>query len=170
MLWCVPMKKIFAISALSGLLYACAAEIGDECSYDNECSPNMDRNCDNGQPGGYCLIIGCGPDECPSEASCVEFTTPCPTGEGYDDETPGEAPPQSIPDAGSPDGGVAPVAEFDKCRLIEPNRGRTYCLKHCKKQKDCRGNYVCQEVSNLSAAIIDFKGSRTKVCVPRTND
>ena len=166
MLWCVPMKRIFTIALFTALVSHCAAEIGDECQYDNECSPNMDRNCDNSQPGGYCLIIGCGPDECPSEASCVEFTTPCPTGQGYEEQTIRGTDAQTVTDAGTVDGGTAPGADFDKCRLIEPNRGRTYCLKHCKSGKDCRSKYVCKSVKKLSAAIIDFDDNRTKVCVP----
>ncbi len=125
---------------------SCKNEIGDECELDAECSPNMDRNCDRSQPGGYCLIIGCGPDECPEEASCVEFTTPCPTGEGYEED-----------------------AEWNKCGLIEPNRGRTYCLKYCNSDKSCRSGYKCVKASKLSASIIDFTGDRSKICVPRTD-
>ena len=164
----MPMKRIFTIVLLSALISACVAEIGDDCHYDHNCSPNMDRNCDRSQPGGYCLIIGCSPDECPSEASCVEFTTPCPIGQGYEEQTNLGTDPQSAADAGTVDGGTAPVADFDKCRLIEPNRGRTYCLKHCEKDKDCRGKYICKAVKKLSAAVIDFEGNHTKVCVPRT--
>ena len=139
------MKRIFANAfVLGALCFGCKNEIGDECELDVDCSPNMDRNCDNSQPGGYCLIIGCGPDECPSEASCVEFTTPCPTGEGYEE-----------------------TAEWDKCGLIEPNRGRTYCLKHCNSNKNCRGAYQCIEAEKLEASVIDFRGNRTKICVPK---
>jgi hypothetical protein len=143
-----PMKRIFPIAMLSaGLLISCAAKIGDDCELDVDCSPSMERNCDNSQPNGYCLIIGCGPDECPKEASCVEFTTPCPVGEGYEAE-----------------------AEWDKCGLIEPNRGRTYCLKRCHSNKGCRPSYECVEVKDLSAAVIDFEGNYTEICVPRTDD
>ena len=92
----------------------CAAEIGDSCSYDVDCSPNMDRNCDRNQPSGYCLILSCDPDTCPSEAVCIEFTTPCP--DGTDEET---------------------------CEQIEENRERTYCLRHCTGGEDCRSGYEC---------------------------
>ena len=101
---------ILALLAASG----CAAEIGDSCGYDVDCSPNMNRNCDRNQPGGYCLILGCEPDSCPNEAVCVEFTTPCPDGTG--DAT---------------------------CEQIEENRERTYCLRHCKSDKGCRSKYEC---------------------------
>jgi hypothetical protein len=92
----------------------CASEIGDSCGYDVDCSPNMDRNCDRNQPGGYCLILGCEPDTCPGEAVCVEFTTPCPDG-----------------------------TASGTCEQIEENRARTYCLRHCKSDKGCRSKYEC---------------------------
>lgn len=138
------MKRLNLIFLFIPVLFGCAAEIGDECVYDVDCSANMDRNCDSNQPGGYCLIIGCGPDECPEEASCVTFTTPCPTGEGYEGK------------------------DNDKCSRIEPNRGRNYCMKHCRANKDCRSGYKCAEPEDedLSASIIDFSGSETKICVP----
>ena len=142
------MKRTLNIFLLlSAFTAACNAKIGDDCELDVDCSPNMDRNCDNSQPNGYCLVIGCGPDECPGEASCVEFTTPCPAGEGYEDD-----------------------AEWDKCGLIEANRGRTYCLKHCRSNNHCRGGYECVGVGKLSASIIDFHGDYTKICVPKADD
>ncbi len=132
----------FIIIVISLVFFAgCKHEIGDDCTYDVDCSQNMDRNCDRNQPGGYCLVIGCSSGECPGEASCVEFTTPCPY--GMDEE---------------------------ECRLIEANRGRTYCLKHCKSNRACRSNYECVEPEEMSAAIIDYNTNKTKICVPRTND
>jgi hypothetical protein len=92
----------------------CDVEIGDSCSYDVDCSPNMDRNCDRNQPRGYCLILSCDPDTCPSEAVCIEFTAPCP--DGTDEGT---------------------------CDQIEENRERTYCLRHCGGGGDCRTGYQC---------------------------
>jgi hypothetical protein len=139
------MKRLtfIVISILIPLFAACKPEIGDECTYDADCSANMDRYCDSSQPGGYCLIIGCGPDECPEEASCVNFTTPCPTGQGYEED-----------------------AEPDKCSIIEPNRGRPYCMRHCSGNGDCRSGYRCIEPEILDGAIIDFSGGKTKICVP----
>jgi hypothetical protein len=134
------MRYIIKIVVLSFAIAACGNEIGEECSGDVDCSPNMDRNCDTSQPGGYCLIVDCGADECPGEAVCVEFTTPCPLD----------------------------MEEAD-CQLIEPNRGRRFCLKHCKKNSDCRGKYACIEPEDLSAIIIDFDTSQTKICVPKSD-
>jgi hypothetical protein len=104
--------QIAVLLALAG--GGCAAEIGDDCGYDVDCSPNMNRNCDRNQPGGYCLILGCDPDTCPSEAVCVEFTTPCPDG-----------------------------TDVGTCAQLEENRERTYCLRHCGKNGDCRSGYAC---------------------------
>jgi hypothetical protein len=136
------MKTCFAYIWISFLAAACAAEIGDECDYDYDCSPNMERTCDLSQPAGYCLIIGCDPDSCPGEAVCVEFVTPCPEGAG--------------------DAGI----DQEKCDQIEPNRTRDYCLKHCGSNGDCRSDYVCVDVAKLRASVIDLKNSKSKVCVP----
>jgi hypothetical protein len=108
------MRRTHVLTLFALLAGACSAEIGDSCDYDIDCSENMDRNCDGNQPSGYCLILSCDPDDCPSEASCVEFTTPCPDG----------------------------TAE-EMCEQIEENRTRTYCLRHCKKGGDCRSGYQC---------------------------
>ena len=103
-----------SFALLAAFLVGCSAEIGDSCGYDIDCSENGDRNCDNNQPGGYCLILSCEADKCPSEAVCVEFATPCPDG--------------------------TPTATCDQ---IEENRTRTYCLRHCKSDKGCRSHYQC---------------------------
>ena len=116
---------------------SCAAAIGDDCKYDVDCSQNLNRTCDRGQPGGYCLIIGCIPDECPSESVCVDFITPCP--EGMDEES---------------------------CLRIEPNRRRTYCLKHCNSDGDCRSKYTCADPAVLEAEVIDIDPGGSNICVP----
>ncbi len=136
------MRRILLYFLLVVLVGACGNEIGDECSYSYDCSPNMERKCDVGQPGGYCLIIGCEPNDCPEEALCVEFITPCPEGTTTD---------------GSGQSG---------CEQIEPNRTREYCLKHCNSDGDCRSEYICQEVEDMGGTVIDTNTSKSKVCVP----
>ncbi len=131
------MKATFTAILAAVALLGCEAEIGDRCSYDADCSVMMDRNCDQGQPGGYCLVIGCAADECPREAVCVEFTTPCPEG------TPEQ-----------------------ECEQIEPNRGRTYCLRHCRNGDGCRKNYSCVAPDSLYARIVDLSPRGAKICVP----
>ncbi|MDJ0764653.1 MAG: hypothetical protein QNJ97_16865 [Myxococcota bacterium] len=143
------MKRGF-IYICFGFLMACGAEIGDECTLDYDCSQNLERNCDRSQPGGYCLIVGCDPDECPEEAVCVEFTAPCPqVNDDPNDDNP-----------------------IDDCDLIEPNRGRSYCLRHCSSNGDCRSKYQCVTVGGEVPAvkwaeIVDFKTKKSKVCVPK---
>lgn len=158
------MRYLTLLMPLLFVAAACTAKIGDSCSYDIDCSANYDRTCDSQQPGGYCLIISCEPDECPKEAVCVEFTTPCPDGpaegeDGYEDYQ-------------------------ETCEQIEPNRNRSYCLKRCTSDDGCRGRYQCvlpegeddelqDRTSELpvmeSTAIIDFDVSDPNVgyCVPR---
>ena len=51
----------------------CAREIGDECSLNSDCGTA--RICDTSQPGGYCTISPCRSGDCPSEATCVDFST-----------------------------------------------------------------------------------------------
>ena len=135
------MRNAILISTFLFLLAGCAAEIGDDCIFDADCSPNLDRTCDHEQPGGYCLVVGCAPNTCPEEASCVEFTTPCP--EGTDELA---------------------------CELIEPNRKRTYCLQNCAVDKDCRDAYSCLEPEELYAEIIEPGTTETRICSPRLPD
>ena len=136
---------LLSIVLMISLTAGCADEIGDNCQYDIDCSPNLDRTCDLEQPGGYCLIIGCTPDSCPGEANCVEFTTPCPIG-----------------------------TDPEACALIKPNRTRAYCLQHCKENNDCRDAYQCLHPDDFSlegtddrvALIVDPDSSETRICVP----
>ncbi len=157
------MKHVIYILPSLLLLVSCSKEIGIPCGYDIDCSPNMNRTCDSVQPGGYCLILGCESDECPSEAVCVEFTTPCPEG----------------PQEGEPG-----WEEYEEtCNQIEPNRGRSYCLRKCKAHNSCRADYMCvlseldeedeeERTSELpvleNTTIIDFDVTNPDVgfCVP----
>jgi len=74
---------LFALFLLGG----CKAEIGDKCVLSTDCSAQNDRQCDTSQPGGYCTVLGCGPNTCASEASCILFNANAP-GCPYDDRTP----------------------------------------------------------------------------------
>lgn len=136
------MKNTHVLWLLFALgLSACSAEIGDDCNYDVDCSPNMNRNCDQTQPGGYCLVIGCASDGCPGEAVCVEFSSPCPE---------------------YPMGG-----EDETCDILEVNRARTYCLRRCGSDKDCRDRYFCSPVEDIYGTSLDPDRPEAKVCVPQ---
>ena len=62
-----------ALLWMSLLLFACGAEIGDECQSSVDCSPEGDRICDQAQAGGYCTVKECAADGCPDDALCVLF-------------------------------------------------------------------------------------------------
>lgn len=53
-------------------LAACAPEIGDDCSINQDCGTG--RICDRSQPGGYCTIPSCeSTSTCPDGSVCIEF-------------------------------------------------------------------------------------------------
>ena len=64
-----------ALLALAVVLVGsgCAAEIGDSCSTNIDCSTSGDRICDTAQPDGYCTIEGCSANSCPEEGVCIRF-------------------------------------------------------------------------------------------------
>jgi hypothetical protein len=93
-----------------------------------DCSQLGDRLCDTTQPGGYCTIFNCEPDKCPEdESACVAFDY-----------------------------------ELDPaCRSADdaewPRFQRTFCMKWCDDDSDCRDGYRCVLPQSQRAAIIDTK-------------
>jgi hypothetical protein len=57
---------------LLALLLGCTPQIGKKCTLSTDCSQLGDRLCDTTQPGGYCTVFNCEPDQCPN-AICVAF-------------------------------------------------------------------------------------------------
>jgi hypothetical protein len=57
---------------LVALVAGCTPQIGNKCTISTDCSQLGDRLCDTTQPGGYCTIFNCEPDQCPN-AICVAF-------------------------------------------------------------------------------------------------
>lgn len=135
-----PAEKLAV--ALVGALAAlgCKPDIGDKCSTSTDCSQMGDRLCDISQPGGYCTIYNCEPREsnasaaCPDNASCIAFG----------------AEPSSVPGCQTALGSV-------------PYQ-RTFCMKICKNNNDCRDGYVCEDPeADPRFGAVDVDG-RTKVC------
>jgi hypothetical protein len=103
--------------------------------------------CDITQPGGYCTIFNCEPGDCPEESSCVIFGVAPSTLEGCEDPH-----------------GVTPYQ-------------RSFCLKTCDNDGDCRSGYECANFADPAnpwgAVVADGSG---KVCavpysgVPITSD
>ena len=117
-------------------LCACQPEIGDACSNASDCSVQEQRTCDTTYPGGYCTVLGCEADTCPEEASCVAFQS------------------------------VISVAPECASYQVRPRLQRTVCMKTCKSDGDCRGDYACVDLSrqNPWGAIVVDPGASGKVC------
>src|SRR6266487_5686920 len=112
-------------------LGACGKEIGDACIVSSDCSPNGDRQCLNEEKEGYCTIIGCDYNTCPSEAACIRFFS------GSFDNRPCDPTTEDI--------------STDDCSLDElcPLEGHCvprssevrYCMLKCSTNGDCRDGY-----------------------------
>ncbi|MBI4705718.1 MAG: hypothetical protein HY744_31890 [Deltaproteobacteria bacterium] len=118
----------------------CSAEIGDECTSALDCSTLGERLCDSTQPGGYCTIFNCEPDTCPEEAACVAFQ-----------------------------GEIDPA-----CRQADDGKwarfGRTFCMRVCEEQDDCRSGYECVRPADRFARVLDQETDtddpqETRVCL-----
>ena len=119
------------------ILAACEPEIGDDCSLSTDCSSTGDRICDTTQPGGYCTIYNCHAGSCPDEAICVAFGTAVSAARGCYD-------PQ------------------DSAR-----RQRTFCMRKCDSDGDCRSDYDCidmRDEDNPFGAIVIEDGGSGRVC------
>ncbi|MCH2109744.1 MAG: hypothetical protein MK135_10465 [Polyangiaceae bacterium] len=127
--------------ALIGLASAsaCKPKIGDDCILDRDCSQIGDRNCDTSQPGGYCTVFNCDPVSCPEDESvCVAFNNT----------------PSTVPGCGNL-GKTSPYA-------------RSFCMKTCRSDSDCRGSYICLDIAEENpwgADVIQKDPERTTVCV-----
>jgi hypothetical protein len=129
---------LFAVS-VAALLAGCRPEIGDKCTTSTDCSINGDRLCDTTQPDGYCTIFNCEPGSCPDgEGVCV----------GFD--------PQLDPACGEV-----------LSSTTAPRFERTFCMKTCDIDSDCRDGYQCLDPTERDAEIVDPSPSGTRVCVVR---
>ncbi|HEY6559728.1 MAG TPA: hypothetical protein VI072_20740 [Polyangiaceae bacterium] len=135
-----PRARLFAkiITLLVSLVFvACKPEIGDECELSTDCSATGDRLCDLTQPGGYCTMFNCEPGSCPEEAVCI----------GY--------------------GNV--LASAPACQDPQASRRlqRTFCLKSCDSDDDCRGGYDCVDMKRYGergVVVVERAGKSGKVC------
>ena len=120
-------------------LFACQPEVGDACSSASDCSVQGERTCDTTLPGGYCTLFGCSADSCPSEAACIGYQT------------------------------LVSLAPECANLQVRPRLQRTACMLTCKRDTDCRTDYVCVDMAqpnSWGALRIDRSGS-AKVCSPR---
>lgn len=117
----------------------CLPKIGDDCQNDADCSQVGDRVCDTSQYAGYCTQFNCTPESCPvGEGICVAFGNSPSVAHGCQD-------------AGRP----SPYA-------------RSFCMKPCSRDDECRPGYLCIELAGedpWSADVIQKPPSSTKVCL-----
>jgi hypothetical protein len=135
----------FAFLVATLAVSACQPDIGDACEITPDCGETSDRICDPTQPGGYCTVFNCEPGTCPEESICIAFGAVVSTAEGCTD----------------PNGS----SRFR----------RTFCMKTCESESDCRGSYDCESLNvpgNAWGAIVaERKGLNRKVCVaPMSGD
>jgi hypothetical protein len=115
---------------------ACSQKIGDSCKTTADCTSGSDRLCDRTLPGGYCTIFNCEPGGCPDEAICIGYRSSL---------------------------GSTPECEnHQQATRLE----RTFCMRKCSKDSDCREGYACMDFSSndplanpWSAEIVDDQSS-----------
>lgn len=91
----VAALMLMVLAAFGG---GCAATVGDGCTSNRECATAQE--CDTASPGGYCTILTCRANSCPSEAWCASFSL--------------------------------------------ADRTRSFCLRKCQDNGDCRDGYKCR--------------------------
>jgi hypothetical protein len=137
----LPTGLLLGIVAFLMLVeVGCARKIGDSCSVSTDCSVTGDRLCDTTQPGGYCTIFNCEPDKCPDGEGVCVAFT--------DDACDGDG----VPDPHS--------ARFQ----------RTFCMKGCESDGDCREGYVCADGAiqkEIGARVVDLSPSTNSICMVR---
>jgi hypothetical protein len=145
-------RAFFGAEVIPSILFlgACAAQIGDPCQDNIDCSARGDRICDTAQREGYCTIQGCSARSCPDDAVCVAFypvgflTTPC------DPEREDAVAPQ--------------IESTDDCRSDEvclssglcaqSAQVQRFCMKPCERAGDCRTGYECGETGSAGAEAV----------------
>lgn len=129
---------LFAVS-VGALLAGCRPEIGDKCTTSTDCSINGDRLCDTTQPDGYCTIFNCEPGSCPDgEGVCVGFD---PT--------------------------LDPACGQVLSSTTAPRFERTFCMKTCDIDADCRDGYQCIPPSVRDAEFVDPVPDASGICAVR---
>lgn len=125
------MRSALVMIAL--LAAGCGSEIGDSCIVSSDCSPNGDRYCDTAPKGGYCTIVGCDYNTCPSEGTCVRFFT------------------GSFQNATCSDSSQCTLDEL--CTLpgfCAPRSAEIrYCMRKCDSDSDCRDGYECRDYKKM---------------------
>jgi hypothetical protein len=126
-----------AVFSISAAVIGCKPSIGDDCTVSSDCSVTGDRLCDTTQPGGYCTVFNCEPGLCPKESICV----------GY--------------------GNVPSAAKSCSDQQGGQRLQRTFCLRRCDSDSDCRTGYKCKDMGRKNpwgAVVVEHSGTNGKVC------
>jgi hypothetical protein len=130
------MRFGIVIALLAG---GCGKEIGDACILPTDCDPNGTRTCDLTAREGYCTIMGCDYDTCPSEAACIRFFT------GEFENRPCDPATEDVP------GGTDACTPDELCDLEQHCVSRAsevrYCMRTCGSDGDCRDGYECRDLT-----------------------
>jgi hypothetical protein len=176
-----PVRSSFSIVPLLFIAFAlsagaCSREIGDDCSTAADCDPKGSRVCDLSQPGGYCTVVNCDENSCPSESACIRFfpipylskgcnpvceDLPCLADPAADGHCPAACPYGPTNDCSSEeiclDGGMCAP------RATE----RRYCEKTCGDNGDCRDHYECRLAGTKGSMSLTANLSRVvRFCAP----
>jgi hypothetical protein len=127
---------------LAALAFAvgCTPKIGDKCTVSTDCSATGDRLCDITEPGGYCTIFNCEPDDCPDDAECINFGT------------------------------ALSVGNIAGCTVSQGDSPyqRSFCMASCETDGDCRSGYRCIEPADVGGVKVDRDRSNKVCAVPRS--
>ncbi len=126
---------LFALLAATAVLVqGCGKEIGDTCSTNVDCAQDGTRDCDLSQPGGYCTILGCDEQSCPSEGVCIRV---------FPSVSPGPSCVQNsqVQDSLCTSDQLCLPDGFCAARVDE----HRYCERTCGSNSDCRSGYACRE-------------------------
>jgi hypothetical protein len=134
------MRFPISLAMLAATLAAagCGKEIGDSCIVSTDCDPTGTRQCDlSSDPSGYCTIMGCDYDTCPSEAVCVRFFTGEIENEPCDHTTEGIS---------TFDCSLDELCDLND-RCVPALSEERYCMRKCSSSGDCRSNYECRDLT-----------------------
>ena len=129
--------RSLGLAALA-LFAACGYQIGQSCIVDTDCSADGSRVCDISEPDGYCTILGCDYDTCPSNSECVKFYTGQFSNKPCDYETE-----NVTTDA---------CSYNEECSLdntcVPSTAEERYCMATCSSNGDCRSGYECRHFND----------------------
>lgn len=163
---------LLALLALVSVASGCRSKIGGACKVSTDCSLRGDRICDlsflvdeQGLPSadgkGECIVEGCRPGSCPTEAVCVQVYSTEFLSVACDPEAEGRTRADCDPDEIClPEGVCADV-----------NTARNTCRRECTNDSTCRDGYVCRPTGRggvyvARAADQPLEDVETTICVP----